>query len=467
MMLWAVWDGSPLNFIEKYLRNVVLERSMMHRKMMVCWMLFLTLSCAATCWGEEYEYIDISNPFLRKIPLAIPVFKTTLDTPAEQQFSAEASDLLSRSLDFTGYFKIIDRTSFLEDTLSSGITTANVNFSSWTGIGAEMLLTGGVSIHDNLLEVELRLIDTFKQELLVGKRYKGWIDDQRKIIHRFCSEVIFRLTGGWGMFNSKIAFVSNGTENKEIYLCDFDGYNSRMLTHHNTITLFPDWSSDAQWIAYTSYAKGKPDLYIKHIKDKRGAVVSKKGINTTPAWVPGRFALAATLSFTGDPEIYLLTGTGKIIKRITSRWGIDESPTWSPDGKKMAFVSDRSGSPQIYIDDLEANEVVRLTFEGKYNTQPAWSPKGDKIAYSALQNGQNNIYVVGVDGEGLIQLTQDQGDNESPSWSPDGNLIVFSSTREGPSRIYVMTAYGTDQRRLLTLPGEQTSPAWSPRISNN
>ena len=26
---------------------------------------------------EEYEYIDISNPFLRKIPTAIPRFKNT------------------------------------------------------------------------------------------------------------------------------------------------------------------------------------------------------------------------------------------------------------------------------------------------------------------------------------------------------------------------------------------------------
>ena len=45
--------------------------------------------------------------------------------------------------------------------------------------------------------------------------------------------------------------------------------------------------------------------------------VAEKGINITPAWVPGKFELAAALSFSGDQEIYLLTGSGKIIKRLT------------------------------------------------------------------------------------------------------------------------------------------------------
>ena len=440
-----------------------------YRRTLICWLTTVTiLFGSALCRAEsEYEYIDISNPFLRKIPIAVPLFKTTSANPQEEQISLQGSDLISESLEFTGYFKMLDRGAFLENPQKSGIILSSINFQNWTSIGAELLVTGGVSIKGNLLEMELRLIDTFKAQLLVGKKYKGSINDQRRMIRRFCNEVVYRLTGSWGVFDSKIAFISNGSGNKEIYICDFDGYNPRQITQHRSITLFPTWSSDAKWMAYTSFAKGNPDLYIKHPPPKRGAVVAKKGINSAPAWVPGEFALAATLSFSGDQEIYLLTGTGKIIKRITRRWGIDDQATWAPDGKKMAFVSDRSGNSQIYIMDLNSGKTERLTFQGKYNTQPSWSPKGDKIAYSSMENGHNNILVIGVDGQRLMQLTSNGGDNESPSWSPDGNLIVFSSTREGPSRIYVMTAYGTDQRRLLVLPGEQTSPDWSSRVIDN
>lgn len=411
-----------------------------------------------------YDYIDITQPYLRKLPIAVPFFKKISAGDDATQLSRTLSDLLSDTLDFTGYFKIMNREAFLADPQTDA-GFANVTFHDWTSIGAELLVTGGVLVKDNLLEVELRLYDTFKEKLLIGKRYKGGISDQRRIIRRFCSDVIYSLTGDRGIFNTKIAFVSTSSGTKEIYICEFDGYNIRRVTHAKTITLTPAWSSDGQWIAYTSYARGKPDLYIKHLKEKRGTVVSKKGLNITPAWLPNKFDLSATLSFSGDPEIYLLTGTGKVIKRLTNNKGIDVSPAWSPDGKNMAFVSKRSGTPQIHVKNLDSGQVNRLTFQGRYNTQPSWSPKGDKIAYSSMEKGRNNIFVIGIDGQGPIQLTHNEGDNESPSWSPDGNLIVFSSTREGPSRIYVMTGYGTDQRRLLTLKGQQTQPKWSPRMT--
>jgi TolB protein len=413
----------------------------------------------------EYDYIDITNPFLRKIPIAIPIFKNMSSGVTTEHLSIMASDLLAETLAFTGYFKILDRGAFLADPQTDAVFS-DINPQNWTSIGAELLITGGVLIKDQMVEMELRLYDTFKEQLLVGKKYTGGINDQREIVRLFCSEVIYALTGDRGIFNSKIAFVSTNSGYKEIYICDFDGYNPKRFTHTESITLTPAWSSDGKWLAYTSYEKGKADLYIKHLTEKFGAVIAKNGINITPAWIPGKFVLAATLSFSGDQEIYLLTGTGKISKRLTYNWGIDLSPTWSPDSKQMAFVSKRSGTPQIYIKNIESGVVKRLTFQGNYNTQPTWSPKGDILAYSAMEEGRSNIFVIGVDGEGPVQLTHNEGDNESPSWSPDGNLVVFSSTREGPSKVYVLTAYGTDQRRLLSMKGEQTDPEWSPRIVN-
>jgi len=415
--------------------------------------------------SQHYDYIDISNPFLKKIPIAIPYLKSTGGNTSEPEVAVQMTDQLSKALEFTAYFKMLDRTAFLVDQ-NSDWTAQGINFGNWTAIGAELLITGSVKLTDGLLEVELRLYDTFKERMVVGKRYKGWVDDQRRIVHRFCAEVIQILTGDQGLFESKIAFESKHNGKKEIFTCDFDGYRPTPFTKNGTINLTPAWSSDGQWLAYTSYARGKPDLYIRNLTENRGTVVAKEGINTTPAWVPGKFSLAATLSYEGDPEIYLLTGTGKIIKRLTNNYGIDVSPSWSPDGKKMAFVSNRSGSPQIYTQDMDSGQVDRLTYEGKYNTSPSWSPKGDRIAYSGMHDGVFDIFVIRADGSGLFQLTESAGDNESPSWSPDGSLIVFSSTRLGLPRIFVMTAFGTDQRLLLEIPGEQTNPDWSRGVIN-
>ncbi|UCF92935.1 MAG: Tol-Pal system beta propeller repeat protein TolB [Desulfobacterales bacterium] len=432
------------------------------------WRILLIGIITASLWAPGsaggrtgYEYIDINQPFLRKMPLAVPLFTTVSGDAQETLHAQKAMELLTATLDFTGYFQIMDRGAFLYDPQKDGHTTASINFPNWTVIGAELLILGRYELRGDDIGVEFRLFDTVQGRRLIGKRYTGKASDQRRIILRFCSEVIYALTGNRGIFEHKIAFVSNGSGHKEIFTCEFDGYDPQQVTRNGTITLFPSWSSDGNWIAFTSYVKGKPDLYIRSLKDKRETVIARPGINISPAWVPGKFELAATLSYSGDPEIYLLTGSGKIIKRLTHNAGNDVSPSWAPDGQKMAFVSNRAGSPQIYIKDLESGTERRLTFEGNYNTQPSWSPRGDRIAYASMVDGNHNIFVIGADGEAPVQLTRDTGDNEAPSWSPDGSLIVFSSNREGPSRIYVMTAFGTDQRRLMEMKGDQTNPKWS------
>ena len=423
--------------------------------------------CFAQSDKDQYEYIDISNPFLRKIPLAIPLFKNENGTHEEKRLSESSADLLAASLEFTGYFKLLDRGAFLFDPQKDGVLTPQINFANWTVIGSELLITGLFKEAGGNITIELRLFDTFKARRIIGKKYSGKKADQRQMIHRFCSEVIKYLTGHRGVFGSKIAFVSTGSGNKEIYSCAFDGYNPQQVTRSHSISLFPAWSGDGRYLAYTSYKNGKPDIFVKNLAEMQETSINQKGLNITPAWVPGKFELAATLSFSGDQEIYLLTGSGKVIKRLTNIRGIDVSPTWSPDGKKFAFVSNRAGSPQIYVQDLASAKVRRLTYEGSYNTQPSWSPQGDKIAYASVVEGRRNIAVMDLEGQEPLQLTHESGDNESPSWSPDGSLIVFSSNREGPFRIYVMTAFGTDQRRLLVMTGEQTNPKWSMNDFNN
>ncbi len=425
--------------------------------------LWLCMQLVGSTAAAQYNYIDISNPFLRKTPVALPALQFAAHDPMAMQAATATSALLEHYLEFTGYFAISDPAAFLEDPQKMDITGAGIRYRNWTAIGAELLITGAVAINNGTAEFELRLFDTVKEKLLVGKRYRGAVDDHRQVARRFSSEVMLAITGNRGFFNSMIAFVSNGSGHKEIYLCDFDGGHVRQFTNHASISLFPAWSTDGQWLAYTTYADKWPRIRIQHLTEPDRVVsIDKPGLQVVPAWVPGRFELAGSLSFSGDQEIYLLTGNGKVIKRLTNSVGIDVEPTWSPDGKRMAFVSRRSGTPQIYVSDIISGRVQRLTFEGRYNTQPSWSPRGDRIAYSAMRNGVIDIFSINPEGGEPIQLTENQGSNEAPTWSPDGSLIAFSSTREGKSRLYVMTAFGTDQRRLLSLPGEQTNPRWSP-----
>jgi TolB protein len=413
------------------------------------------------------DYIDIDNPLLRKIPLAIPLCVPLSGSADELDMSRMVTDFFVNALRFTGYFMVIDPESLDAAAMAPQrpvrkIVLAQRDFPDWLQSGSELLITCGVSIKADMMELELRLYDIYRKTLLTGKRYQGHKKDYRKMALRFCGDVASILTGSRWLFETKIAFVSTTTGKKEVYICEFDGHDPKRFTFANSIVLSPSWSSDGRWLAYTSYMGGGPDIYVRNLKRKGGSVISKKGINAFPDWFPGRFAFSATMSYSGDPEIYLLTGDGKIVKRLTYSKGIDVSPSWSPDGKKFAFVSDRSGTPQVYVKDLASNQVKRLTFEGGYNASPDWSPKGDKITFSGVKNGRFHILVMDAGGGKAVQLTRGSGNNESPSWSPNASHIAFSSSRSGSYRIYVMTAFGKDQRRLTVLPGEQTDPEWSP-----
>ncbi len=426
------------------------------------WAIIVLLSGQAL--SKDYDYISISNPFLNKTPVAVTSFKAFNGHGAEVAAGVQAEQILKAGLDFTGYLKIIDSAAFLSNPAESGIQLGQINFKDWTGIGAELLITGGVEAYDGQVKLQLRLMDTFNAKLVVGKIYGGPVTQIRSMVHRFCAEVAKALTGNFGVFGSKIAFVSTVNGYKEIYSCDFDGFNPKQITHHKSISLSPAWSHNGQWLAYVSYAKGKPDIFIKNLKENLGNIINYKGINISPDWMPEKLNLGATLSFSGNQEIYLLTRKGEIIKRVTKSWGTNVSPKFSPDGRKIAFTSSRSGNPQIYIQEMDSEEARRVTFTGKYNTSPAWSPDGKKIAYAGIDKNKINIFVISVEPHigTSVQLTAEQGDNEDPCWSPDGSLIVFKSNRKGGrAHLFVMTAAGTDQRQLLSMSGIQSEPDWS------
>jgi TolB protein len=426
--------------------------------------LIMILMPLAPLQAKEVDYINISNPFLNKTPIAIPEFKAFNGHDAEVLDGKNAEKILKKALDFTGYLKVLNPLAFLASPAQTGIQLGQINFRDWTGIGADLLITGGIEEKGGQVTLKLRLFDTFNSTLLVGKIYTGGSSQIRRMIHLFCSEISYKLTGARGVFNSKISFVSTVAGKKEIFVCEFDGYNPKQITHHKSISLSPSWSFDGKWLAYVSYAKGKPDIYIKNLKEKRGAIVNNKGSNLSPEWMPGQLELAAALSFSGNQEIYLLTKKGEITKRITKSWGVNVSPSFSPDARQVAFTSNRGGTPQIYIKDIDTGDVRRITFKGRYNTSAAWSPDGKKLVYVGIEKAKVNLFVIDLSSVGAmpVQLTMDQGDNEDPSWSPDGSLIVFTSNREGRiSRLFVMTSAGTDQRRLVTLAGKQSQPCWS------
>ena len=400
----------------------------------------------------------ITGPGETAFPIAVTDLQGGGD--AGRLFSAT----LTRDLDLSGLFRMLDPGSFID---GGGSSTEEINFGNWASIGARLLVTGRVSSGGGDVTIEARLFDVAERRQLGGKRYTGSSRDVRRMANRFADEVLLLLTGEAGPFDSRVAFISTRSGRfKELYVMNLDGSDLRQLTRNQTINLSPSWAPDAKSLVFTSFKEGHPKLYEMDVLSGRERLVpTGPGMVMGASFSPSGREVAVTRSGgKGDSEIVLVSLDGGVTGRLTEGQTINVSPSFSPNGSQIAFCSGRTGSPQIYVMGTGGGQARRVTSRGSYNTQPVWSPKGDKIAYTGRVDGRFQIFVVGADGGDPTQITSSRGDNVDPTWSPDGRYLIFSSTRAGKAQLYFSDARGVRQRQLNTSPGSDTSPAWSSRL---
>ncbi len=407
----------------------------------------------ATAHSKELVYLDITSPDARKVNIAVPWFVNGDQPDKLQVFGRELADVLGKALEFHGIISLIP-----------GKQYSNRQESNWKALGADFVVKGSYVNSAKGIVLEIRLLDVAAGDMLMGKRYNGTTNKKNDMLFRFANAVIKEMTGVDGVALSKIAFVSDKSNTKEVYLADILGNEVRQITRHKNLVVSPRFVPGGKYLTYTSYHSGNQNLYITDLTQSSTTrpLSRRKGMNLAPAWSPDGTQMILTLSKDGNPDLFLMDRKGKIIKQLTRRSGINVSPTWSPDGKQVAFVSDRSGRPQIFIMDLKSKAVQRITFKGRENAEPDWSPKGDLITYSSLVDGAYQIYTISPrPSSNPRQVTSGPGHHESPSWSPDGKQILFSLRKNNKQKIYAIMKNGSYLRQLFTITGNQTYPRWA------
>jgi len=403
----------------------------------------------------------IVGPGAKQLPVAVSPLRS--GTAAAASAATGFADIVSRDLEISGIFRLIPRQSFIEQPDTSGVEVTTINFADWSVLGALAVVKGVAEVRGDRLVVEARLFDVARRAQLTGRRFEGTTQDLPHMANRFADDVLEKLTGERGPFDSRIAFLSTrGGRFKDVYVMSANGDGVVRLTQNETLNLSPSWQPRANQLLVTSYRNGAPDLFTLGFPDGRWKrFSSERGLSLGGVWSPDGRRVAATRERNGNVEIVLLRGDGSVERQLTDHWAIDVSPSWSPDGRSLAFCSNRSGGPQIYVADVQSGATRRISQTGNYNTSPRWSPRGDRIAYVSRQQGRFQVYTVGVDGSGARAVTSGSGDNEDPSWSPDGRYLVYSGTRGGVKSIFLTDANGGHQVQLTTGRGDDTSPTWS------
>ena len=392
------------------------------------------------------KVFEIDPSGVQMLKLAVP--------RAEGDAGPTAVETMSKDMDITGLFQVLDPASFPAQLQSEGLA-----FSSalWTQVGAQAVIkmkaTGGQ------LEGRVYVVARGDQPTLT-KSYRA--ADIRDAVHDFANDVVQSFTGKRGVFGSRIAFALNRGQ-REIGAVDMDGGRMALLTKMGSDNLLPAYSPGGAEIAFTSYARNNPDLWIVSAGGGRARRVSQKpGLNTGASWSPDGRAIALTLSHEGNSEIYRISPEdGRVLGRLTQSPAIDSSPSYSPDGSQIAFVSNRQGSPQIFVMPASGGGAKRVTFQGKYNQTPRFSPRTDKpqIAFTGRdEKGVFDVFILDLKTNRIdrIQPTA-RGSNLDPTWSPDGRLLAYTSSRGG---IFV---YNPETRHEVQIwKGSASSPSWGP-----
>ncbi len=339
-------------------------------------------------------------------------------------------------------------------------------------VNATYLAFGYTAVTQGVLELRGWLYDLSKGNTagaqVIGKVYAGTPDDAgaRQVAHQFAADIL-ALWGAQSLFGTHIYFVSDRTGHKEIWTMDFDGRNQHQITNFRSISTEPAVSPDGSKVAFMSYARGLPGIFVFSVDPPRDLRFynQRASVNETPSFTPDGKQIIYASSAPNDKccRIYLASLDGTGFRPITSSSFIDVEPKINPKtGNSVVFVSGRSGPQQIYLMNIDGTGIERLTPGEGEASNPCWHPNGQVIAFSWTRGfaaGNWNVFIMDVASRSPVQLTHSEGRNENPVWGPDGNHIVFSSTRSGREQIWTMLANGT-QAQQLTTQGQNLSPTW-------
>ena len=442
--------------------------------------LALTLLLSPAAWPQQRDIsIEIVGSTTRKIALS-----DLRGAGDAQKWMETFNATLFAEIQNSGIFDMVPKSNYpldppqrqqdLRAPNAAGEDCKGRCLNDWAAkpVEATYLAFGYAGVSNNSLVVYGWLYNATVPDLngaqVFNKFYIGTLDEAgaRKTALAFAADILAQF-GVQSLAGTKIYFVSERTRGtKEIWLMDPDGNNKKQLTSLKSISITPTVSTDGTKLAFTSFAKGTPRIYVYSLESGRFQpfVNYESSINATPNFTPDGRQVVFSTKLGAFTNLAIANADGSNMRPLTSVRAIEMEPKINPKtGNEIVLTSGRSGSPQIYKMSIDGADAVRLTNGEGEAVNPCWHPNGQFISFAWTRGfapGNRNVFIMDVATREVVQLTYGAGRNENPTWAPDGRHIVFASDRGGSLQIWTMLANGKDLHQL-TSEGVNSMPVWS------
>jgi tricorn protease len=269
------------------------------------------------------------------------------------------------------------------------------------------------------------------------------------------------------VYGDRVVFCYAG----DLWIADTSGGVARRLTAHPGQELFPKFSPDGRWIAFTGQYDGDEQVYvIPAVGGEPRQLTFYPAVGPLPprwgydnqvyGWSPdGERILFRSLRYSWDvssPRLFTVSFEGGLPEPLPMPQA--GAGDFSPDGRRLVYSPlfrdfrtwkryQGGWAQDLYIIDLETLDWKRITRHKRSDRDPMWI--GNRIYFTSDRDGKLNLYAYAVDTGELTQVTRYRDwDVRWPSADPEHGLIVYElggtlhllDTRTGKSReipIYV------------------------------
>lgn len=220
----------------------------------------------------------------------------------------------------------------------------------------------------------------------------------------------------------RIVFVHAG----DLWLVNSEGGIARRLTSDKGLEIFPKFSPDGKWIAFTGQYDGNTDVYV---------IPAEGGEPKRLTYRPG-------------------------FENMAERHGYDDMVLdWHPGGDKILFRSWResynSWFQNLFLVGKEGGFPERLPLPEAGLT--CFSPDGSKLAYNRIFRNfrtwkrykgglAQDIWIYDLHDSTVQRITDYEGTDTSPMWHRDG--IYFVSDRDRTANIFCYDLETKETRKI-------------------